>query len=701
MPENFTMDKLTNKILEKLNTPRTGKILAMIFIISIGIGLFLHALDAQLITQYKKLESVVITDRNGLTIAIKPNSKGNYARYTSSLPGHFKDLLVRKEDRFFYFHFGINPISTLRAIAVYLKRDVPGASSTLTQQLAKNLLGNEQNRTIENKLAEMFYTGALELFFSKEQILTMYGNTVYMGNQIQGFGEASEAYFGKKLDELNDTEILSLLATISSPSGNNPWKNSNVKALRELASKLGIAADPENMPVRKTFRAISDSDFELESLGTCEISCAVTLDKKITDSLREILARNVADASSYGGRNGAIVVIKLPENELLAVIGTPDTRASFHGSAINMALEPRPIGSTVKPFIYLKAFEKGLRPYTLVDDREYKFSIANGFPLYPKNYDGVYHGTITLHEALSNSLNVPTVKTLEYVTLSDFYSFLERALSFKPLQPIESYQYGIALGGLEMDPLTLAHYFTIFGNGGELKPLKLFPDKVIAPPMEANTAAKKIADEEYVELVNKIISDRLAGIEQFGLAGNLNLPQTNYAVKTGTSRDFHDTWTVGFTPDFLVAVWLGNAENEPMRQITSSSGAGKIWHDSMQVLMNSQYNNKTPFDFSKLTAYEINNKIEYGLAGDNITKIQNLLTDTSLITNPHDGDTFSFEPNMQILLRAKGSARWYANNNPIGEGAEISFQPVTSGTYTIRATSQSKEEIVKILVVKN
>src|SRR3989338_2381195 len=138
-----------------------------------------------------------------------------------------------------------------------------------------------------------------------------------------------------------------------------------------------------------------------------------------------------------------------------------------------MAIKPRPVGSTIKPFIYLKGFEKGLRPYTLVNDREYKFPIATGFPLYPKNYDGAYRGIVPLHEALSGSLNVPTVKTLEYVSLSDFYSFLEHTLGFKPLQTWDSYQYGIALGGLEMDPLTLAHLMTTFGNQGELTPLKL------------------------------------------------------------------------------------------------------------------------------------------------------------------------------------------------------------------------------------
>jgi len=693
-------------ILRYWQNQRIKKAATITVIVLLLIGLIFLIVERRLLSDYKNLSSIIITDRNGEIIAIKPNSKGNYARYDVSLPEKFKTLLIKKEDRFFYIHPGINPVSALRALVEYLKTGTPGASSTITQQLVQNLLSNEQDRTIGNKLIETLGAFAFELFLSKETILTMYGNTVYMGNQIQGFDEAAKAYFGKNLTALNDTENLSLLATLSSPTALNPWKKSNAEGLQDLSSRLDVQTDPESLSVKKSFQAISDADFELESLAKCAKSCTVTIDKNITDSLREILRRNISETSSYGGRNGAIVAIKLPENELVAIVGSTNTNGNLSGSAINMATEPRPIGSTVKPFIYLKAFEKGLRPYTTVDDREYKFSIATGFPLYPKNYDGAYRGTITLHEALSNSLNVPTVKTLEFVTLPEFYSFLEQKLQFKALQPIDSYQYGIALGGLEMTPLTLAHLMTIFPNKGELKPLTLFQGNddsgnTIVPPMETSSTGRNIADESYVQMVNKIISDRIAGVEQFGLAGNLNLPQANYAVKTGTSRDFHDTWTVGFTPDFLVAVWLGNVENEPMKQITSTSGAGKIWHDSMELLMNSSYNKNTPFDFSKLASYQIGNKIEYGLPGDDVKSAQNLLAEKSLILNPHDNDTFSFENGMVIALKSSVSARWYVADKFLSEGTEISFKPTQIGTYTIRAVGGNKEEIVAIKVVKN
>ncbi len=676
---------------------------SVLIVLAIFLAVF-YTLSISLHKKYRSLESVVIKDRNGEIIAIRPNLKDNFAIYTDSLPDRLKTLLIQKEDKYFYVHFGINPISIVRAIVQYIRTDDFGASSTITQQLVKNLLGNEQKRTVPNKLEEMIYTISLELSTSKEKILLMYGNTVYMGNQIQGLAESSRGYFGKNLDDLTDTEVLSLIATISNPSNQNPWKNTNISALHVIAKRLNVSTDTNTLNVIKTYRAIQSADFELESLLTCMKSCETTIDKNLTDNLRNILARNISETSSYGGRNGAIVVIKLPENELLAIVGTPDTRGTLDGGAINMAVKPRPIGSTIKPFIYLKGFEKGLRPYSTVDDREYKFSIANGFPLYPKNYDGAYRGTVTLRQALSNSLNVPTVKVLQYVTLNDFYDFLEKTLQFISIQPIDTYQYGIALGGLEMDPLTLSHFMTIFANKGVLTPMKLYKGNsdlpAITPPMEKYSSEVKVADEKYVQLVNKITNDRLAGVEQFGLAGNLNLPQDNYTVKTGTSRDFHDTWTIGFTPDFLVTVWLGNVENEPMRQITSASGAGKIWHDAMELLLNSDYNKKTPLDFSLITPYTINNSVEYGLPRDDIKKVQDILSEKTLITNPHDGDTFEYTPNMQIKLQSSSSSKWYANGRYVGEGTNVPFNPQSTGTYKIKASIHDKTEQITIRIVE-
>jgi membrane carboxypeptidase/penicillin-binding protein PbpC len=674
-------------------------------IVLFSILTLLWNLNRSLLDQYASLESTIMKDRHGEIIHISQNSKGNYAQYLDDLPPRFKELLRQKEDRFFYLHLGVNPLSVVRASARLIRKGTMGGSSTITEQLAKNLLGNEQHRSISNKLKEYAYTISLEIFLTKPQILLMYANTAYLGNQIQGFAEGSEVYFGKKLETLNDSELIVLLATLSSPSSQNPWRKENLQAARALASRLDVPFSEDAVMITKNnYVHTSETYFELKSFSTpCSKTCLTTIDMPLTEKLREILRRNVDKGDEYGLRNGAIAVIKVPENELIALVGSPNTTNNSNGNLINMALEPRPIGSTAKPFIYLKGFEKGLRPYTLVDDREYKYPIATGFPLYPKNYDGTYRGLVTLHESLSNSLNVPAVKTLEYVGLPEFYDFLERDLSFMPLRELESYQFGIALGGLEMDPLTLAHYLSIFPQNGILKPLKLYTrsdnEHYVHTPMSAHASEKKIASPEHVELVTRVLNDRKTGVEQFGLKSNLNLSQSNYAVKTGTSRDYHDSWTIGYTPDFVVVVWAGNAENEPLRHVTGQSGAGKIWNESMELLFNSEYNKRTPFSFSKTKGVYMGNSIDFGLPEDNMEDHRNLLEDGKLIITPHEGDTLRFEGNMVVPLTSRKNLEWYDKGRLLGSGNLVEFRPFRPGTYSIKAyDSQHRSETVTFTV---
>lgn len=656
--------------------------------------------------RYKMLESVRIHDRHGNILTLSPNSKQVYAIYTDAVPPRVAELLIKKEDRFFYVHPGINPFSTLRAAFRHVIGQNGGGGSTLTQQLVKNLLAHEQERTMFNKIIEFLYSLALEASATKAEILTMYSNTVFMGNQIQGLAGASELYFDKPLHELDDTKIMMLLATLSSPSLQNPWEEENGRVARNIANRLGVPFDPGLAIVTTAHTYTPPRQFELAAMGiTCTAACATTLDGPLTQQLRSILHTHIERNYEAGARTGAIVVLSRPRNELIALVGTPDVHGVEAGQQINMATEPRPIGSTAKPFIYLAGFEKGLRPYTLVHDREYKFPTASGFPLYPKNYDGRYRGWVTLHAALSNSLNVPTVRVLQHVGLPQFYTFLEQRLRFTPLKPLDTYQYGIALGGLDMDPLTLAYYLSLFPGNGVLSPLTLFIDNpghstTIAAPMSLHATETRVAEPEFTQLVTRILHDRYSGVEQFGLAGNLHLFQKNYAVKTGTSRDYHDSWTVGYTPDLVVVVWLGNAENKPLKQITGQSGAGAIWNDTMELLFNSPYNKKTPLMFDDIRDVLIDGNLESGLAGDDVSVHQRALPDEEVIISPQADDTFLFEERMRIPLIAREAADWYVDDQFLGYGARISFSPHKPGTYHIRAeldTHEKNDIVVRVV----
>lgn len=622
-------------------------------------------------TLYKKEASVVIVDRNGLEIAIEPNVKGHYMRPSKEMPQELKNLLIAREDRFFYYHPGVNPASIARSLVRYIFTSRFAGSSTLTQQLTKNLLGNENERTLYNKIVETFYALSLELHTKKSEILSMYIDTAYFGNQAEGIEEAAKRYFGATPDALTKEQITELLATLRNPA------------------RIPKSREPE--PIARK----SINSFEVLPLANCDISCELTVDSALTDTLREILQKHLASPAFETVRNGAIVVIYVNNNknsnELLALVGSPFPYASSSGYQINMAIEPRPIGSTWKPFIYAKAFEKGARPYTIVDDIEYKYDIGTGFAFYPKNYDGIYHGPVTMHYALSNSLNVPAVRALQFVGVEEFAKFLTEKLALRPRQELETYQLSIALGGLEMDLLTLANYFSIFPRSGMMKPLETKNNAASGVP-------QKIFDPEYTELVTKILSDRTTGVDQFGLKSNLNLPSREYAVKTGTTYDYHDSWTIGYTPDFVVGVWLGNSDNKAMQQLSGSVGAGKIWHDVMNVLLNSEYNSRSTFNFEHIKEYAKENTIEYGLAGDNYEYARDLLKHNELILQPHDGDVFRFEAGMTIPFVARENAVWYINGKEIGRGKNISWKPERPGQFIIEAKSNSGNQKLKFII---
>lgn len=695
---------LPQKIQHTFNTIKRRWLVCIILIFSLLLGMYALAQNA--LSRYQNLISVVVYDRNSVPLHIEENTKGLYVYPLTTLPNEFKTLLIKKEDRFFYYHLGINPFSTIRALTSYITGNQTGGASTITQQLVKNILLTESERTFWNKSIEALYAVSLELFTTKEEILTMYAHSVFLGNQLQGFESGSRAYFNKSLSETTPVEQITLLATLSHPSTRNPWRTENeayAKALYERLQKDDSFIKPI---VTDSYAFQHTSDFELQSLGiTCTTQCMTTLDAMINETLRGILATHTAREYARGARNGAIVVIDPQSGELLALVGSPDPSHIQTGNQINMALEPRPIGSTVKPLIYLKGFIEGLRPYSRVEDREYKYPIATGFSLYPKNFDGKFHGEVTLHEALSNSLNVPTVKVLEFIGLGAFYHFLNETLTFTPIQPYDSYQYGIALGGLEMDLLTLTHYFTVFPRLGTIPPLRvLLTEGTVAkhlPPQSTVTQTLTVAEPPFVALVQAIISDRLTGVNQFGLKSNLNLTIPSYAVKTGTSRDFHDSWVVGYTNDFVVGVWLGNAENEPLEQVTGASGAGAIWHDAMEYLAETPYYSKTELSQKFIRKVPIRDSLEWGLPDDIVEDHETLLLEDRLILTPHEGDTFELTEKTTIPFQARVSAQWSVNGTSLGESNTMDFKPSKPGNYEISATDSAtgKIEYIQIKII--
>jgi membrane carboxypeptidase/penicillin-binding protein PbpC len=646
---------------------------------------------------YTSQISVQVFDRNHNLLETKPNSKGAYMVVATSSV-RVRQLVVLSEDKYFYQHFGVNPLSIFRSIINNIFYSEHAGGSTITQQLVKNLLGHENARTVTNKLIELCYAIALELHTSKQEILTMYLSSAYFGNQIQGIEGASRYYFGKESTALEDGEVLRLFALLNSPSFEPGTAGNTARALL-LGKRTGVTTISEyhQTPIAVRESKKDPAMFELKDLISCTEACTLSVDRELTQKIRHIISSNLSSPKFKSVSNAAVAVIKLGKNgapnQLLALIGTPDPYGNTGGSQINMALQPRPIGSTWKPFIYGVATEKGARPYTLIDDAEYRFEIGTGYAFYPKNYDGIYRGPVTLNYALSNSLNVPAVRALQFDNVDNFGVFMQRSLGFIPQQSFDTYQLSIALGGLEMNPLLLAEYFSVFPREGILAPLTLHEETAVdVPMMRTISAPKRIFAATTTELITKMLTDRLMGVEQFGLESNLNLPFAEYAVKTGTTYDYHDSWTVGYTPDVVVVSWIGNSNNKAMDLLSGARGAGKIWHDVMALLLArgdilpQKFNDR---DVVPITTGERNS---FGLLGDDIEHSRMIMKGDDVIHEPHDGDVLLFQKGMTVPLRATEPLRWSVDGITLGKGTEVYWTPHAPGSYLLTAKEEGSEK---------
>jgi membrane carboxypeptidase/penicillin-binding protein PbpC len=606
----------------------------------VGLCIFLFLvmtwiLHREITLLYRDTISVEIIDRHGESILIQPNNKGYLTIPTTKVTPHFRELLLLKEDRYFPYHPGINPTSMIRAVLTKLGIGHREGSSTITQQFTKLILRTENERTVGNKIIESAAAVITELYEPKEQILLEYANSVYLGNQIQGIETASRAYFGISSDKLSTEQILQLLVTLNNPSYSNPLLDSNVAKASGLANLLGVTVDKEGFITPETVAENLNSfrnqhrSFELKPWLETDIDhekqVQVSLDITLNDRIREAIVSIMPNLYKRDAHDAAVVVLDAHSGEVLALVGSPDPTSLEFGQQINMLTKPRQVASTIKPLLYARAFEAGMRPYTLIDDKEYPYTTADGRILYPRNFDGMYRGLVSADYALANSINVPAIKTLEFLGQDTFKDFVTK-LGYPTPEKVTEHQLGSALGTIDMTLVDLTHYYSIFPNQGELLPVRLFSDASLNAHFFSQKKVRVI-DPQYTQLITKILSDRYLGIDQFGYTSGLSLPIDSYALKTGTSDDYRDTWVIGYTPDFIVGVWVGNTDNTPTDRLSGQTGAGEIWSRVMQILSDTKYNLHGTFSYDRIRKVSIDGKESYGLPGDDAATIRRLLLD--------------------------------------------------------------------------
>ncbi len=511
-----------------------------------------------------------------------------------------RDATIAAEDQRFPLHPGVDPLAVARAAAEY--RSNPSGASTITQQLARgSYLDGAGLPLLLRKAREATIALQLEARLSKDEILEAYLNEVYFGRGAYGVEAAAQVYFGVSARYLTLAQASLLAGLPQTPAHLDPFEHPEAARERQryvldrlvatgaitASQATAAAATPLALePPEVTSRAPHFTGLVYDELRRVRpdllnepgLVIETTLDSSLqAEALRSARAR-LAELEDRGAGNAAVVVLDPANGAILALLGGVDYDAP--DGQVNMAETPRQPGSALKPFLYAAAFERGATAASPILDVPTTLDTASG-PYSPVNYDQRFRGPVPLRVALASSLNVPAVRTLEEVGLDAFLEVAHR-FGLRSLDAREAYGPAVALGGGEVTLLDLTVAYGALANGGELvEPFAITRIRdaeggvVYSRP---GSSPRRVLSEEHAFLLADILSDPVARMPGFGAATVLETPE-HAAVKTGTSSGSRDNWTLGFTRDRVVGVWVGNADRAPMRNVSGIDGAAPIWRD--------------------------------------------------------------------------------------------------------------------------
>ena len=527
--------------------------------------------------------STTITAENGNEVKTFGSVYSEVIRL-NELPSYVPDAIISTEDRRFYAHFGFDIVAFTRAMLtnIFMGRYAQGGS-TITQQVAKNLFLTSQ-KNIKRKTQELLLAFWLEHKFSKEQILTLYLNRVYLGAGTYGIEAASQKYFQKSSRDMNLLEAAIIAGMLKAPSRYNPIASAerakarakvvlqnmvNNDALTERQMKYALTlpvGEDKSYKVQGAdyfadwvYREVNDYIGERDN----DIYVYTTLDQKIQENAEKILREAVIAAKNRNVSEGAVVVLN-KSGEVKAMVGGIDYRKSQFNRAVTALRQP---GSAFKPFVYLTALQNGWKREARIDD--VPLSIGKWKP---ENYDKKYYGSVTLDEALMKSLNLATVNLSESLSRKDIIRTAKKMGISTPVENTPS----LALGTFEVKVIDMATAYSAIANGGyatwphAIKEIYT-RDGYQLYQREADTENRILdagAVKDLTKMLEKVISQgtgRRAKIPGFA------------AGKTGTTQDYRDAWFVGFTDEYVIAVWVGNDDNSPMKGVTGGTLPAEIW----------------------------------------------------------------------------------------------------------------------------
>ncbi len=523
-----------------------------------------------------------LLDRNGTPLLVTYQNKLNLTDAVSlhDLPLFLKQAFIFSEDKRFYSHNGIDWSARLAALWQNLVslRQKRGAS-TISEQVVRIL--HPRPRTVWSRWLEGWEAKILEGRFSKGEILEFYLNQVpYSGNR-RGVQQASNYFFGRDLSTLSKKEMLALVTMVRAPNRLDPTKNPSeieaaIGSLSDRLAKAGELSLEDSAAVKAEGLSVTASKlplsadhfvrFALTNLHSSSSNVLTTLDGSLQSRVEELLSSRLKDLQRRRVNSGAVLVADHTNGEILAWVNAKSSASELRESQIDAVLTPRQPGSTLKPFLYALALSKGWTAATMIDDSPITHKVGRGLHLY-RNYSRVNYGPVRLREALGNSLNIPAIRTAMFTGKSEFLDFLHK-FGFQSLRKHpDFYGEGLALGNGEVSLLELVQAYAALAEKGMWRPFSFQFDQPSAPA--------KVLSPEISSIISDILTDPDARALEFGEGELLRLP-VETAIKTGTSTDYTDAWSIGYDSRYTVGVWLGNLDRKPMSEVSGASGAALI-----------------------------------------------------------------------------------------------------------------------------
>ena len=577
-----------------------GPIAAVMILIPVGTYVYYaHDISDPERLMNRSNTGVVLKDRHGETFYSTGRAEQRELVPLDQISDVTEDALIASEDKNFYDHSGFSVIDILKAVARnVLTRDATAyGGSTLTQQLAKNTLLTD-SQTFLRKYQELVVSIAIENRYNKEEILTMYLNSVYFGNDSFGIEEAAQNYFNKPASELTLAESSMLVGVLPAPTAYSPITGDESLTDRQRETVLSrmvtnriITAEEKTAALDTDLTYdVAESEISEDAPHFTEMVIAelyeeygeervkrsghqvtTSLDLSLQRTAQQSVAQQLPYIQGQGGSNAGMIAIHPKNGEILALVGSADWNNEEWGK-VNMATTKRQPGSTFKSIYYAEALAEGIvTPATVFEDKAINI---DGYS--PKNATRQYYGDVTLRSALSRSLNIPSVLLMQKLGVQKAIKAAER-MGISTLDGKADYGLSLAIGSAEVPLVEMTNAYAAFGNEGlqhKVTTLHKIDNKFNRTIYTNESEGEEVISPQGAYLISDIMSDNEARAPMFGSA--LTISGKNVAVKTGTTDDSRDAWTIGYTPDVAVGVWVGNNDNEIMYS-GGSDMAGPIW----------------------------------------------------------------------------------------------------------------------------